>query len=210
MHARTLAAAVALLAALPLVAAPVTMADWGEQAQFSTEPVDPSELDDEVPVLRYENLSAPAQRAVRSAVESPDGSHVVYGHEDWPERFFYSDYSAPGRGHYGLVYEGEHYRLWTYAGGGFPFVYWVLELPFVLAGLVLGYGAVLARRGDVSARFPGLGAAAAVGLFALGPVFDFPLVAPGQYVWLGVLGLVALAVGLGAGYGGDGGGATGE
>ena len=71
-------------------------------------------------------------------IESPDGSHTVYGREDWPDRFHYSDYTAPGRGTYAIVYGGQYYRLDTYAGGGFPFVYWILELPFVAYGLLLG------------------------------------------------------------------------
>lgn len=196
MNARPIVAVLAVLAALPLVAAPVSMADWGEQAVISAEPVERSELDDEVPVLRYENLSAPAQRAVRSAVESPDGSHVVYGRGDWPDRFFYSDYSAPGRGYYGLVYDGDDYRLYTYAGGGFPFVYWIYEVPFVLYGLALGWTGARTYSGAVSSRLAGLGAAVALGLFALGPVFDFPLVAPMQFVGLGAVAFVALSAAL--------------
>ena len=62
-----------LLVALSLLGASFTMADWGEQAVFSVEPVEAAELDDELPVLEYDSLSEPAQDAVSHAIDAPDG-----------------------------------------------------------------------------------------------------------------------------------------
>lgn len=192
--------AVALLAAavaLSLVAAPVTMADWSEQASFSVERIDdPAQLRNGTPMLQYESLSAPARDAVRRAIESPDGHHVVYGADDWPAEFFYSDHVSPGRGWYAVVYGGQHYRLTTSAAGAFPFVYWLYELPFVAYGLVLGGVALLTYRGARSPRVAAVAAAPGVAVHLLGPAFDFPLVAPMQFVGLGVVAVAALVGGL--------------
>lgn len=192
MVLRRVAALLVALLALSLVGAPVTMADWGQQAVFSVEPVEPSEVREETPVVRYGNLSPDARRAVRRAIESPDGSHVVYGADDHPEGFFYSDYSAPGRGIYAVVYEGRYYRLTTSAGGGFPFVYWLYELPFVVYGLVLAAVAARTYRGEHPPRVAALAAVPGVAAHLLGPAFDFPLVAPTQFVGLGLLAVVAV------------------
>lgn len=191
-HAVVLLAAVV---ALSLVAAPVTMSDWGEPATFSVESVPQSEVTEETPVLEYANLSANAQTAVHRAIESPDGHYTVYGNEDWPEEFFYSDYSAPGRGQYAIVYEERYYRLSTSAGGGFPFVYWLYELPFIGYGLFLGW---VARTTYIRGTPPSeaiLVTAPGVGFHLLGPEFDFPLLAPGQFIWLGVVATTLAVVG---------------
>ncbi|QLG61671.1 hypothetical protein [Halorarum salinum] len=193
MVLRHVLALLAVLVALSLVGSPATMADWGEQASFSVEPVERSEVDGETPVLRYETLSSDARSAVRRAVESPDGHHVVYGSGDRPEEFFYSDYAVPGQGVYAVVYEGRHYRLTTYAAGGFPFVYWLLELPFVAYGLVLAWVGYPAYRGERSARFAALAVATGVAFHLLGPEFDFPLLDPMQFVGLGAVATVLLA-----------------
>lgn len=113
MGRRRVSALFAVIAALSLVGAPVTMADWGEQASFSAEHIDKSQVSEGMPILQYENLSADAQNAVRHTIESPDGYYTVYGHEDWPDQFFYSDYAAPGHGMYAVVYEGQYYRFTT-------------------------------------------------------------------------------------------------
>lgn len=192
MVARPLLALLAAVVALSLVGAPLTMADWSEQASFSVESVERLQVDEETPVLRYETLSADGQRAVRQAIESPDGQHVVYGSEDWPEEFFYSDYIAPGQGMYAVVYEGQHYRLTTHAAGGFPFVYWLFELPFVVYGLVLASVGYLAYGGERSARVAALAVATGVAFHLLGPEFDFPLLHPMQFVGLGTVATVLL------------------
>jgi hypothetical protein len=196
MESSQVAALVAGVVAPSLVAAPVTMADWGEQASFSVERVDASQVDAETPVLRYRTLSPAAQTAVRRAVESPDDAHVIYGREDFPDEFAYSDYAAPGHGLYAVVYEGQYYRLYTYAGGGFPFVYWLYELPFVLYGVVLGWVAVRALQRERSPQAATLAALPGVPVHLLGPAFDFPLLAPMQFVGLGTLALGALVAGL--------------
>jgi len=178
--------------ALSLAGAPWTMADWSEQADFSTERVDPSEVHDATPVLRFEELSPDARVAVRRTIESPDGFHTVYGAEDWPDRFTYSDSAVPGRGRYAVVYDGRYYELVTYAGGGFPFVYWALELPFVVYGLLLGIVGYRVHRGGRSARTAMLPAAAGVGFHLLGPELDFPLIEPMAFVGLGLVAVATL------------------
>jgi hypothetical protein len=192
MRLRQIVALLAIVVAAPLVAAPITMADWSEQATFSAEEVLQSNIDEEVPVLPYTNLSTDAQAPVRRAIESQEGRYTVYGHDDWPEQFFYSDYGVPGQGLYAIIYDGQYYQLSTYAGGGFPFLYWFLELPFIGYGLCLGWAAHKTYHGTFSSWGAALVLALGVGFNLLGPAFDFPLVAPMQFVGLGVVGLVAV------------------
>jgi hypothetical protein len=192
MARRVLATLVAAVVAATLVAAPVTMADWGEQVSLSAERVDADQVDPETPVLRFEELSPETQSVVARAIDS-DGSVVVYGDEDAPERFAYSDYTAPGHGLYAVVYDGEYYRLRTYAAGGFPFVYWLLELPFVAYGAGLGWVAHRTDRGRQSPSHALALAGVGLGFHALGPAFDFPLVAGTAFAALGVLGTAVLA-----------------
>jgi hypothetical protein len=194
MDRRSILALLVALVGISLVGSPLTMADWGEQAHHSTERIERTDVDSEIPILRYENLSNSAQNAVRRAIESPDGDHTVYGREDWPDRFFYSDYAAPGQGRYAVVYEGQYYRLETYAGGGFPFVYWLYELPFVVYGLVLGGVAAGTYRGAVPTGAASFATALGVAFHLLGPEFDFPLVAPMQFVALGAVGTVVVGL----------------
>ncbi|WP_226010889.1 hypothetical protein [Halomicrobium salinisoli] len=189
MMRRQAAAFAAALVALTLVGAPLTMADWGEQASLSVERVDAGELHEETPVLRYGDLSADARSAVRRAIESPDGHYTIYGTEDWPEEFLYSDHNAPGRGTYGVTYQGQLYRLDTYASGGFVIV---SLSPFVVYGFFLGWLALRASRGDVSAIGTTLATASGVAFHLLGPEFDFPLLAPGQLIRLAAVVIAAL------------------
>jgi len=196
MDRRAGLALLAAVVALSLVGSPLAMADWGEQASFSVERIDESEAGEEPPLLRHENLSTPARTAVQRAIESPDGNHVVYGREDWPDRFFYSDYSRPGKGVYDVAYEGEYYRLRTYAGGGFPFVYWVFELPFIIYGGVLALVAHRSSQGRTSTRTVAVMTVVGLAFHALGPEFDFPLVTQMQFVGLGVLATAVAMIGL--------------
>jgi hypothetical protein len=192
MDSQSVLALLALVAAFSLVAAPVTMADWGEQATFHTEPVERAEIREDTPILQYDSLSIPAQNAVRNAIESPDGFHIVYGWEDAPDEFFYSDYARPGQGEYAVTYQDQHYYLRTMAGGGFPFVYWLYELPFVIYGLMLGwvgYG-LLRGRGDVALSTAAVGLG--FGFHLLGPEFDFPLLAPMEFVTFGAISMAVV------------------
>jgi len=184
-----------LLVALTLLAAPVTMGDWGEQASHSVEAVDESGLVEGTPVIEYESLSPTAQAAVRDAIESRVGMHTVYGTEDWPNRFRYSDSASPGSGIYGIEYEGQLYELRTAAGAGFVFIYWLYQLPFVLFGLVLWPAGTNTQWGDAPPAFAATGAVAGVAFHLLGPEFDFPLVEPRVFAALGVVALVAYALG---------------
>ena len=193
MDRRFVSVLVAAVVAVTLVGAPVTMADWGEQAELSVEPVERSAVDDGVPVLQYQNLSPTAQQAVRRAIESPDGSHIVYGDEDAPDRFAYSDYTEPGYGLYVVVYEGDSYRLQTYAAGGFPFVYWLMELPFVAYGVGLLWVARRTnRRHESPSRTLAL-AGVGLGFHLLGPALDFPLVSPTAFAALGIVATAGVA-----------------
>jgi len=188
------AALLVIAVAASLVLAPVAMTDWSEQASFSVERVNESEIHDETPVFQYENLPPDAQSAVRAAIESPDGNHVVYGREDWPDRFFYSDNTSPGRGLYAIVYEGEYYRLYTYGSGAFPFVFWLYELPFVAYGLGLAVVGKRALDDERSAATGALLGGLGTGFHLLGPAFDFPVVSPDQFIGLGLLGAVLVGV----------------
>jgi hypothetical protein len=196
MQLRHAVALSAIVVALSLVVAPVTMADWSEQATFSVEEVPQSSIEEETPVLAYTNLSVDAQTAVRRAIKSPEGHYTIYGHDDWPAQFFYSDYSAPGQGLYAIIYEGQYYRLYTYAGGGFPFVYWAYELPFITYGLMLGWVAHRTYVGKTSPSEALLIAVPGVGFHLLGPEFDFPLLAPIQFIGLGIATTVVAVLGL--------------
>ena len=73
MRLRQIVALLAIVVAAPLVAAPITMADWSEQATFSVEEVPQSNINEEIPVLAYPNLSTDAQAPVRRAIESQEG-----------------------------------------------------------------------------------------------------------------------------------------
>lgn len=196
MNRRLLVAFVAWILALTLIGAPVTMADWGEQAFFGAEPVEESQLDEDVPILEYDELSASARDAVGRAIESPDGSHVVYGTDDWPEEFTYTDCTCPGRGRYAVDYEGRLYEVTTHGGGGFPAVFLVLLLPFVCYGFVLLGVALSAHGGTRSPRMTALLVGPAVAFHALGPALDFPLLDPMAFVALGIVATVGALIGL--------------
>lgn len=196
MDRRRVSVVLAVIVAASLVGAPATMSDWGEQATFSAEQIDESQIRDRTPVIRYENLSTSAQNAVRHTIESPDHDHVVYGQEDWPDRFFYSDNVDPGQGMYVIVYEGQYYRITTYAGGGFPFVYWLYELPFVVYGFGLAAVALQTDAGKRSPRTAVLAAVPGIAFHLLGPEFDFPLLAPTAFVGFGILATAVLGAGL--------------
>lgn len=192
MHPRQVVALLTIVIALSLVAAPVTMSDWGEQATFSVEDGSQSDINRETPILKYTNLPADAQTAVRQAITSPNGQYTVYGYEDWPDEFFYSDYSVPGQGIYTIVYQGQYYRLDTYAGGGLEFLYWLYELPFISYGLLLGWVARRMIRGTTAPSEALLSTVPGVGFHLLGPEFDFPLLAPMQFIGLGAVATVTM------------------
>ncbi|MFQ3295528.1 MAG: hypothetical protein ACI9PP_001795 [Halobacteriales archaeon] len=182
----------AVIVGLSLVGAPVTMADWGEQAVFSVDPIEESAIDEETPILRYDSLSPSARGAVKNAIESPDSYHIVYGTGDQPDRFMYSDYSAPGSGLYPIVYEGQYYRLRTHGGGGFPFIYWIMEFPFVCYGVALVSLGARTKQGVRSVQTALVATAAGLGFHLLGPEFDFPLLDPLGFVALGLVAALGL------------------
>lgn len=182
--------------ALSLIGAPITMADWNEQVGFSVERIEESQIDAETPILQYESLSTSAQNAIRRAIESPDGDYTIYGREDWPDEFFYSDYSTPGQGLYAVIYEGQYYKLYTYSSAGFLFLYYVYEIPFVAYGLALGWVAYGVSHGERSPHIALLAAVPGIAFHLLGPELDFPVLTPMQFVGLGVVATFALVVGL--------------
>jgi len=187
---------VALLVACSLIGAPFTMADWGEQAVFSVERVDAAELDDELPVLEYESLSAPAQDAIRSAIDAPDGRHTVYGEADRPDEFFYTYNGRPGKGIYAINDDGRYYRLVTDVSGGLPPIYWLLEGPFILYGLLLASVASRAYREEDGLRL--IAGFTLVGLtfHLLGPAVDFPVFDPMAFVVYGATMTALVSVSL--------------
>lgn len=188
MNRRHSGALLAVLVGLSLLGAPVTMADWGEQATVSVERADEPQAGERSSVVRYEDLSEPARTAVRRAIESSDGRDTVYGQEDWPSEFRYGD----DVGYYTVVYDGQYYALRTYGGGGFPVLYWLLELPFVAYGTALVGVAHRTHAGSVPPRLAALAAVPGLGFHLLGPEFDFPLVPPVVFVALGALTLAVL------------------
>jgi hypothetical protein len=181
----------ALVIAVSLIGAPLTMHDWNERASISTYPVEnESDIEAGTPILQYESLPPDARRAVREAIEH--GDTTVYGAEDWPDRFTYSDFFAPGSGLYVVVYEGQKYKLLTSTGGRPGLSHYTaiglgLQLPFVGYGLFLVY---VRRQVDpdgppqrTPAAFVGVGAA----LHLLGPEFDFPLLGSTGFFALGIV-----------------------
>ena len=179
------------LLALSLIGAPITMADWGEAGYFSVERIEESQVTDDMPVLQYEALSTPAQNAIRRAIESPDGSAVVYGREDWPGGF---DYGDSGYRPYVLIYEGQYYRLST--GAQVSPLYYLYVLPFVAYGFCLGVIAYGVFHSDRAPRIALLAAVPGIAFHLLGPEFDFPVLAPMEFVGLGVLATIAFVIGL--------------
>jgi len=196
MRRRSVLALFAVIVALSLVGSPITMSDWSEPASFSTEQIEESEIDEQTPLLHYDKLPNSAQTAVQRAIESSDGYYIVYGQEDWPDRFFYSDYANPGQGMYAIVYEEQSYRLYTYAAGGFPFIYWLYELPFIIYGLILGWVGYRTSQGGFSTRTAALTTGPGIVFHLLGPEFDFPLLAPGQFTILGAVTTIIAGIGL--------------
>ncbi len=184
------------IVALSLIAAPLTMMDWGEQAIFETSQIDSSEIQEDMPVLSFDGLTSSAQKAVGAAITSPDGSHTVFGSDDWPEAFSYTDAASAGQGLYVIDYEDQYYRLYTYEHGAFPVVYWLYELPFIGYGLGLGLIAYRVYQDELGAVVAGIVAVPGIAFHLIGPEFEFPVLAPLQYSGLGLLAVLILIGGL--------------
>ena len=182
-------ALVTLVLAAALVANPLYLSFWHTQYSHSVDRVARTDVPEEADVLSYETLSSDARRAFRKAVEN-GGSYVVYRRSDRPEEFFYSDYASLGQGLYYVQYRGDYYRLYTGAGGGFPFVYWFYE--GVLAAFGLAVGVVGYRTYLGGSPWPSVGlTAAGVALLLAGPLTRFPA---GEGVWKNAV-ILAAAVG---------------
>lgn len=188
---RRAVALAALLLAGTLVVNPLYLSSWHTQYSHSIDAVAESEVPEEADVLAYEDLSPNAQHAVRGAVEG-DGSYVVYRESNRPEEFFYSDYADLSKGLYYVQYEGDYYRLYTGAGGGFPFVYWFYEALLAVFGLAVGVSGYRTYRGG--SPWPAVGlATVGVALLLGSPLTRFPV---GQGVWQNAVGVSALLGGL--------------
>jgi len=189
--------AAALLVAAVLVASPLVLYPHAGQTAYdhSVEPIDRSEVPEEVVVRDYADLSPEAQAAVDAALADPDGSATVYGEANKPPEFFYSDYADYGRGIYVIEKDGGLYRLTTAAAGGI-FPRNVFETAaLVLTGAAVGLAGAVGWRQErrrVPAGFA-VGGLAALGLV----VAPFPAGSP-----LGVLdsigGLLFVPVAWGA------------
>ena len=190
MSPRSVLAVLALVVAASLIAAPLTMHDWGQEASITADPIEnESEVDEETPVIQYESLSPNAQHWVREAIEH--GGVVIYGAEDWPDRFGYSDIL----GRYVVVYEGQEYELLTsggFATGGYPVRRAAVQLSFVGYGLFLLYIRRQIDREDLSQRTPAAFVGAGAAFHLLGPEFDFPFLGPAGFSALGFVGFLVI------------------
>lgn len=153
MSPRSVLSVLALVVAVSLIGAPLTMHDWGEKAGIRAEPIEnTSSVPEETPVLQYESLSPNAQQAIRVAIQR--GGVTIYGTEDWPDEFAYTDVLRQ----YVVVYEGQPYRGTTAGGIGVgkdPVERTAFQLPFVGYGLFLLYVTRQTDRDDLSLRTPG-------------------------------------------------------
>jgi hypothetical protein len=191
---RSVLSVLALVVAVSLIGAPLTMHDWGEKAHIGAEPIEnTSNLPEETPVLQYESLSPNAQQAVRVAIQR--GGVTIYGTEDWPDEFAYGDVLEPGSGRYVVVYEGQPYRVTTVGGlgvGNDPVERTAFQLPFVGYGLFLLYVTRQTDSDDRSLRTPGAFVAVGASFHLLGPEFDFWMLSPIGYSALGFIGFLVI------------------
>jgi len=166
------------------------MHDWGEKAAIGAEPIEnTSSVPEEKAVLQYESLSPNAQQAIR--VASQRGGVTIYGTEDWPEEFSYTDVV----GQYVVVYEGQPYRVSTVGGpgvGNYPVERTAFQLPFVGYGLFLLYVKRQTDRDDLSSRTPAAFVGVGTSFHLLGPEFDFWMLSPIGYSALGFVGFLVI------------------
>jgi hypothetical protein len=179
----------ALLLAVVLVVNPAYLSFWHTHYSHSVENVPETQVPEETDILAYGDLSPEGQRAFQKAVEN-DGSYLVYREGNVPEEFFYSDYARLGKGIYYVEYRGDHYRLSTAAGGGFPFDYWFYEALLAAFGLAVGVVGRRTYRG--SSPWPAVALVVlGVALLLASPLTRFPA---GESVWKNGV-LVAAVVG---------------
>ncbi|MFB6280410.1 MAG: hypothetical protein ABEH40_00110 [Haloferacaceae archaeon] len=146
---RRVPAVAALLVAALLVGVPAVLFPHAGQPEYhhSVERIDRGEVPPEVEVGSYANLSPAAKRAFDAALADPGGEATVYGEDDRPPEFFYSDYADYGRGIYAVEKGGRYYRLTTHAGGGlFPADLFTRTALGLLAGAVAAAGVAGWRR----------------------------------------------------------------
>ena len=191
---RSVLAVLALVLAVSLIGAPLTMHDWGQKVSVGAISVeDGSEIHDGTPTLQYESLPPGAQRAVKVAIER--GGVSIYGAEDWPDRFVYNGVLTPGSGRYVVVYEGQKYEILTRGGtavGKGPLERTALQLPFVGYGLFLLYVRREIGREDLSNRTPAAFVGVGAAFHLLGPEFDFPLLGPEGFSALGFVAFLVI------------------
>ena len=184
---RSVLAVLALVVAASLIGAPLTMHDWSTQSHHAA--VASGDEVEEQAEYHYDELSSTGQEIVRETIA--EGQYVTYGDDGRVSAFSYSDYGQ----RYVVSYEGTRYELVTLALGGFPFVYWLLELPFVAFGLLLSLASYRDERSAVLVGGAGVGGA----FHLLGPEFDFPLLSPDAFVVLGTVAALLLAAWLARG-----------
>jgi hypothetical protein len=184
-------AVLALVVAASLVGSPLTMADWSTQSHHAV--VASGDEVDRQAEYQYDALSATGQAVVRETIA--EGQYRTYGDDGRVSAFSYADY---GQRHV-VAYNGTRYEIVTLALGGFPFVYWVMELPFVLYGLLLGLAVRRLDRGTDGFGVVAAAVVAGASFHLLGPEFDFPLLSPGAFVGLGTVAALLLGAWLGRG-----------
>lgn len=187
MSPRSVLIVLALVVAVSLIGAPLTMQDWNTKSHHAVV-ASGDEVDGQAE-YQYDTLSLTGKEIVRQTIIK--GQYVTYGSDGRVSAFSYSDY---GQRHV-VTYEGTRYEIMTLALGGLPFVYWLMELPFVAFGLLLG----LASYRNEGSRVVAVATAVGAVFHLLGPAFDFPIVAPGTFLRLGIVLAILLAAWLACG-----------
>jgi hypothetical protein len=188
---RSVLAVLALLVAVSLIGAPLTMHDWSTQSHHAV--VASGDEVDRQAEYQYDALSPTGQDVVRETIA--EGQYRTYGDDGRVSAFSYADYGQ----RYVVAYEGTRYEIVTLALGGFPFVYWVMELPFVLYGLLLGLAVRRLDRGTEGYGVVTAAAVAGASFHLLGPEFDFPVLSPDGFVGLGTVAALLLGTWLARG-----------
>lgn len=87
-----------------------------QEYHHSVSPMNEADVPEAANATAYGDLSPQAQDALRAALESDDGHHVVRGEANAPPEWHYSDHSSINQGYYVITYDGAYYELETWAG----------------------------------------------------------------------------------------------
>lgn len=149
----------------------------------------------------FEDLSPEGQRAFEKALEAEDGTAIIHGEENAPDRFYYiGDNQPDNRGEYRIVYEGDAYHLTTYYGSGLPILFNIAKTLCALFGIGLAFWGVASVQTD-GLDAPWIPMAWAVVLFTIGVAAPWTydgflgllLAGPGTLFVTGVAGIYSVA-----------------